>query len=91
MRSIAVFQDRPVVGAPMGTFSDLSAQWTALGKLLPQPPEVMEGAGSALPPGFGWSQRSKGVLQMPGGYSGYLVSLKKVCHWSPTNGQRQPN
>jgi hypothetical protein len=39
----------------------------------------MEGVGSALPPGFGWSERSKGVLQMPGGYSGYLISLKKVC------------
>ena len=80
IRSITDFQQHKIVVAPMGTvFPISSTQWTTLGKLLPQPPEVMEGAGSALPPGFGWSQRSKGVLQMPGGYSGYLISLKKVC------------
>ena len=63
-----------------GTLSPISsAEWTALGELLPPPPELVEGAGSALPPGFAWSQRSKGVLQMPGGYSGYLISLRKVC------------
>ena len=38
-----------------------------------------EGEGGALPPGFAWSQRAKGVLQMPGGYGGYLTSLRKVC------------
>lgn len=80
IRSIADFQQHKIVVAPMGTvFPISSTQWTTLGRLLPQPPEVMEGVGSALPPGFGWSQRSKGVLQMPGGYSGYLISLKKVC------------
>jgi EVE domain/Restriction endonuclease len=80
VRTILAFQQHQIVVAPMGTvFPISSTEWAALGELLPQPPEMVEGAGSALPPGFAWSQRSKGVLQMPGGYSGYLISLRKVC------------
>jgi hypothetical protein len=80
VRAMADFRQHQIVVAPMGTVFPISGtQWTALGKLLPEPPEVVEGAGSALPPEFAWSQRSKGVLQMPGGYSGYLTSLRKVC------------
>jgi hypothetical protein len=80
VRAIIELQQHQILVAPMGTvFPVSSAEWTALGKLLPKPPEMMEGAGSALPPGFAWLQRSKGVLQMPGGYSGYLMSLRKVC------------
>ena len=80
VRAIIDFRQHQIIVAPMGTvFPISSTEWTALGKLLPPPPELVEGAGSALPPGFAWSQRSKGVLQMPGGYSGYLISLRKVC------------
>ena len=80
IRAIPEFNQHQIVVAPMGTvFPISSAEWTALSKFLPQPPEVVEGARSALPPGFAWSQRTKGVLQMPGGYSGYLASLRKVC------------
>jgi predicted RNA-binding protein with PUA-like domain len=80
IRAIPEFRQHQMVVAPMGTvFPISSGEWSALEELLPRPPEVAEGAGSALPPGFAWSQRAKGVLQMPGGYSGYLASLRKVC------------
>jgi predicted RNA-binding protein with PUA-like domain len=78
--AITELRQHQMVVAPMGTVFPVSdTEWTALSKFLPQPPEVVEAAGSALPPGFAWSQRAKGVLQMPGGYGGYLVSLRKVC------------
>ncbi len=80
VQGIAEFQKHQIVVAPMGTvFPISSTEWEALSGFLPQPPEVAAGARSALPPGFAWSQRTKGVLQMPGGYSGYLISLRKVC------------
>lgn len=80
VRAIPELQQHQVVVAPMGTVFPLSAtEWAALSKFLPQPPKVVEGVGSALPPGFAWPQRAKGVLQMPGGYNGYLTSLRKVC------------
>jgi EVE domain-containing protein/restriction endonuclease len=80
VQTIADIQKHQIVVAPMGTvFPISSTEWSALSGFLPQPPEVAAGARSALPPGFAWSQRTKGVLQMPGGYSGYLISLRKVC------------
>ena len=80
VRAIVEFRQHQIVVAPMGTvFPISSTEWTALSKFLPRPPEIVEGEGSALPPGFAWSQRTKGVLQMPGGYGGYLTSLRKVC------------
>lgn len=80
VRATAPFQHHKVVIAPMGTVFPISAgEWAELEKLLPQPPDLIEGAGSALPPGFAWSQRAKGVLQLPGGYNGYLESLRKIC------------
>lgn len=80
VRAITEFRQHQIVVAPMGTVFPISgSEWAVLEELLPHPPEVAEGAGSALPPGFAWSQRAKGVLPMPGGYSGYLTSLRKVC------------
>ncbi len=80
VRAIPELKQHQIIVAPMGTVFPISAtEWTALSKFLPQPPSVVEGVGDALPPGFAWSQRAKGVLQMPGGYSGYLTSLRKVC------------
>jgi hypothetical protein len=79
LQTMAEFQQHQIVVAPMGTVFPISGvEWAALGKLLPQPPEV-EGTRRALPPTFAWLQRSKGVLPMPGGYNGYLISLRKVC------------
>ena len=80
VRAIIKLRQHQIVVTPMGTvFPISSTEWTALRKFLPQPPEIVEGEGGALPPGFAWSQRAKGVLQMPGGYGGYLTSLRKVC------------
>lgn len=80
VRAFIELQQHQIVIAPMGTvFPVSSTEWTALSRFLPQPPEMVEGERSALPPGFAWSQRAKGVLQMPGGYGGYLASLRKVC------------
>jgi len=80
VRAVMELRQHQIIVAPMGTvFPIHSTQWTALSKLLPEPPELVQGAGTALPPEFAWSQRAKGVLQMPGGYSGYLKSLRKVC------------
>jgi hypothetical protein len=80
VRAIPQFHEHQMVRAPMGTvFAVSDAQWAALSAMLPAPPEPMEDPGGALPPAFGWPQRAKGVLPMPGGYNGYLASLAKVC------------
>jgi predicted RNA-binding protein with PUA-like domain len=80
VRAIPALQQHQIVVAPMGTVFPLSAdEWAALRPLLPAAPEMLEGEASALPPAFAWSQRAKGVLPMPGGYNGYLDSLRKVC------------
>lgn len=69
-----------IIVAPMGTVFPISeAEWAALTSLLPDPPELLAEAGTALPAVFAWPQRAKGVLPMPGGYNGYLASLRKVC------------
>lgn len=80
VQAIAALQDHQVVVAPRGTVFPVSSdQWAALSAFLPTPPNVTAAEGSALPPTFAWPQRAKGVLPMPGGYSGYLQSLKKIC------------
>ena len=35
---------------------------------------------SGIPQVLPWDKRFKGVLPLPGGYDGYLASLKDVCH-----------
>lgn len=80
VRAIVEMERHQIIVAPMGTVFPASAvEWVALGSLLPDPPELAADTGTALPAVFAWSQRSKGVLPMPGGYNGYLVSLRKVC------------
>ena len=70
LRAITEFKQHQIVVAPMGTVFPVSdIEWTALSKFLPQPPEVIEDAGGALPAVFAWRQRAKGVLPMPGGYN----------------------
>ncbi|HEY0696880.1 MAG TPA: EVE domain-containing protein [Micromonospora sp.] len=80
VRAIAELQQHQVVIAPMGTVFPVStAEWAALSKLLPAAPALVAAENSALPAAFAWPQRAKGVMPMPGGYGGYLGSLKKVC------------
>jgi predicted RNA-binding protein with PUA-like domain len=71
----------PIVVAPMGTVFPVSEeQWQAIRPLVSPPPDPVEGSAGVLPSAFGWEQRAKGVLPMPGGYSGYLDSLVEICN-----------
>jgi hypothetical protein len=80
VRAIVEMERHQIIVAPMGTVFPVSeVEWAALRPLLPEPPEMVADTGTVLPAAFAWSQRSKGVLPMPGGYNGYLVSLRKVC------------
>ncbi len=80
LRTIPELQGHQIITAPMGTvfpISDLG--WDALRRVLPPVPEVLAEPRGALPQVFAWAQRAKGVLPMPGGYAGYLDSLRAVC------------
>ncbi|GAB3864424.1 hypothetical protein GCM10029963_74810 [Micromonospora andamanensis] len=80
VRAIAGFQQHPLLVAPRGTvFPVEKDDWRALSELLPDPPGLVPAEKGALPAAFAWPQRAKGVLPMPGGYNGYLQSLRKVC------------
>jgi len=80
VRTVPVLARHQIIVAPMGTvFPCSKAEWSSLEPLLPDPPPLLVEAGTALPPLFAWPQRAKGVMPMPGGYSGYLSSLRRVC------------
>ncbi|MGN9889830.1 EVE domain-containing protein [Micromonospora sp. L31] len=80
VRAVAELEQHQLLVAPMGTvFPVAKDQWAALSQLVPTPPGLVAAEKSALPPTFAWPQRAKGVMPMPGGYSGYLQPLKKVC------------
>jgi hypothetical protein len=80
LRAMPQFREHQIVRAPMGTVFPISEEeWAVLAPLLSPPPDAVEVPDSELPPAFAWPQRAKGVLPMPGGYSGYLESLAKVC------------
>jgi hypothetical protein len=79
VRALPDLERHQIVLAPMGTvFAVSEVEWAALQSLLPEPPELLAESGTALPAIFAWPQRAKGVLPMPGGYNGYLASLRKV-------------
>jgi hypothetical protein len=74
------FTEHPIVVAPMGTVFPIDeAAWPDLAARLAEPPPPVEVGESDLPRAFHWRERSKGVLPMPGGYDGYLTSLRSVC------------
>jgi predicted RNA-binding protein with PUA-like domain len=80
VQAIPKLHEHLIVRAPMGTvFAVTDDEWAALSELLPTPPASADIPGGSLPKAFGWVQRAKGVLPMPGGYDGYLDSLRKVC------------
>ena len=80
LKAIPSLSDHQILVAPMGTVFPVTQQaWEALRPLLPPAPDAVEVRDEPLPPSFAWAQRTKGVLPMPGGYSGYLDSLAKVC------------
>ena len=50
----------------------------ALASLLPAPPEADRVDLATVPEPFSWSQRSKSVHPLPGGYDGYLQALRAL-------------
>ena len=69
--------EHAIIRAPMGTvFAVDDAQWSALASLVPAPPSVEDGELGRVPEVFSWTQRSKSVHPLPGGYDGYLDTLQ---------------
>jgi predicted RNA-binding protein with PUA-like domain len=79
--ALAALAEHPIIRAPMGTVFPIDNDaWTALSALVAAPPPLVEDAAALeFPQAFAWRQRAKGVLPMPGGYDGYLTSLRSVC------------
>ena len=78
--ALSSFEEHPIVVAPMGTvFAIEEHAWTELARLVAEPPPAEGAAAIDLPRAFHWRERAKGVLPMPGGYDGYLASLRSVC------------
>jgi hypothetical protein len=72
--------NHPVVVAPMGTvFPITPEQWASLSPHLAELPAPKSMSPSAMPPTFAWDQRSKDAYPMPGGYSGYIDSLRRIA------------
>lgn len=72
--------DHLVVKAPMGTvFAVSPEEWAVLSPLLPAIPPAEAVSSGSLPSPFAWAQRTKSVHPMPGGYDGYLTSLRQIC------------
>ena len=73
------FAEHQIIQAPRGTvFVVGDAQWSALASLLPAPPEADRVDLATVPEPFSWSQRSKSVHPLPGGYDGYLQALRAL-------------
>jgi len=79
--ALAELAEHPIIRAPMGTVFPIDNDaWSALSALVAVPPVPVEDAAPLeFPQAFAWRQRAKGVLPMPGGYDGYLTSLRSVC------------
>ena len=73
------FAEHQIIQAPRGTvFVVGDAQWSALASLFPAPPEADRVDLATVPEPFSWSQRSKSVHPLPGGYDGYLQALRAL-------------
>lgn len=78
--ALGALAEHTIIRAPMGTVFPIDDDdWSALSAVVTAPPPVEDAASLELPQAFAWRQRAKGVLPMPGGYDGYLVSLRSVC------------
>jgi hypothetical protein len=82
-----------ILTAPMGTVFPLTdEQWAALRPCVPEPPPFgPDEATRTLPAAFSWTERAKAVYPLPGGYDGYLTSLRRIIAYvneaSPTRAE----
>jgi predicted RNA-binding protein with PUA-like domain len=80
VQALPALKDHPIVVAPRGTVFPIDDEaWAQLSALVAAPPEVPDAAIADLPSAFHWRDRAKGVAPMPGGYDGYLHSLRSIC------------
>ena len=80
VRALPALENHPIVVGPMGTVFPIDDEaWAQLSALVAAPPEVPDAATADLPSPFHWRHRVKGVDPMPGGYDGYLQSLRRIC------------
>jgi hypothetical protein len=80
-----------ILVAPMGTVFPLSdAQWEALARVLPDPPDTQEPVGDVLPTVFAWEQRTKSIHPLPGGVDNYAEVIREVlAHVADTEPRRE--
>jgi hypothetical protein len=73
--------DHPIIVAPMGSVFSLDYElYLKLRSRFPEPPEASVTTDiSEIPTPFAWEQRSKSAHPMPGGYDGYLHSLRTIA------------
>ena len=80
--AIAEMAGHRIISAPMGTVFPLEAdQWSAVHRLVGDPPAPSAVSDRSLPPPFSWDQKAKAVNPMPGGYTGYLETTRQVCEF----------
>lgn len=80
VKSLRTFNSHRIIVAPMGTvFPVSSSDLRELAPLIPRFPHLEILPRDTLPKPFAWEQRAKGVLPLPGGYDGYLKSLRDFC------------
>lgn len=80
VEALPTWAGHPIVVAPMGTVFPVSPQqWAELQPLIAALPTPMLDSAPQLTPVLAWEQRGKDAYPMPGGYDGYLRSLKIVA------------
>jgi hypothetical protein len=80
LRSLEAFNRHRIIVAPMGTVFPMSASdLMELAPFIPRFTDTESAPRDTLPRPFAWEHRAKGVLPLPGGYDGYLISLSHLC------------
>lgn len=79
VRQLPGLDSHPIIKAPYGTVFPLDDdQFRVLEPLVAPPPEDLGRGAAEFPAPFAWDQRSKSTHPMPGGYDGYLDSLREL-------------